>query len=211
MRYRPGKLIGLALAVLASAATLGAGGDDTRAPASGPPEAPTFLDNGQLARPADYREWVFVTSGLGMTYGPAKTDGEPRFDNVFVTRPAYRAFLESGAWPDRTLFVLEVRRGEAHVSINNGGRTQGKLVALEAAVKDRSRYPDGGWAYVSFDGPDGPLASAAPLAASASCYACHRDHGAVDHTFVQFYPTLLDAARRHGTIAPADGLQEPPR
>jgi hypothetical protein len=101
------------------------------------------------------------------------------------------------------MFILEVRRGEVNVSINNGGRSQGELVALEAAVKNGTRYPDdGGWAYFSFDGPDGPLDSAAPLPRSATCYGCHRDHGAVDHTFVQFYPTLLDAARRHGTVEP---------
>ena len=38
--------------------------------------------------PTDYREWVFLSSGLGMTYGPAgpaDASGNPRFDNVFVT------------------------------------------------------------------------------------------------------------------------------
>lgn len=184
------------LAVLAL--TADAGGK----PSPAENDAPAYTADGKLVRPADYREWVFVTSGLGMTYGPAKAEGEPRFDNVFVTRPACREFLATGRWPERTLFMLEVRRAETNVSINNGGRTQGETVALEAALKDPARFPDTGWAYFSFDGPDGPLDAAAPLPASASCYACHRDHGAVDNTFVQLYPTLLDAAKRHGTIRP---------
>src|SRR5262249_16743078 len=117
-----------------------------------------------------------------------------------VTREAYREFLRSGTWPDGTTFVLEVRAAEAEVSINKGGRTQGGLVALEASVKDSKRFPGDGWAYFSFDGPDGPTDPAPALPAPASCYSCHREKAAVDHTFVQFYPTLLEAARRHGTV-----------
>ncbi len=44
----------------------------------------TYTASGELVRPADYREWVFVTSGVGMTYGPAQpATGQPAmFDNV---------------------------------------------------------------------------------------------------------------------------------
>jgi hypothetical protein len=187
----------LVITVVALAASRGdssPGGDDA--------DRPAYAPDGKLLRPADYRDWAFVTSGLGMTYGPVgATEGQPpRFDNVFVTREAYREFLRSGTWPDGTMFILEVRAADSNVSINKGGRTQGGLVALEASVKDSKRFPDGGWAYFSFDGPDGPLGSAPALPATASCYSCHREKAAVDNTFVQFYPTLLDVARRHGTV-----------
>jgi len=173
--------------------------------------APAFTSTGQLVRPLDYRSWVFVTSGLGMTYGPAKpADGQPPlFDNVFVTRDAYNAFLRSGTWPDKTMFILEGRRAEANVSINNGGHTQGDVVAIEAAVKDRKRYPNGGWAYFTFGGPRGGDA-ASPLADTASCYACHSKNAAVENTFVQFYPTLFDVARQKGTIRPDYDPQRKP-
>lgn len=175
---------------------------------SGPPsdgaEGPTYTAGGELVRPADYREWAYVSSGLGMTYGPAKAaEGQPpRFDNVFVTRGAYREFLRSGTWPDKTMFILEVRAAESNVSINNGGRSQGEVVAIEASVKDKERFRDGGWGFYSFDGPKGFRESAAPLPASASCYSCHETKAAVDNTFVQFYPTLFEAARRHETVRP---------
>lgn len=166
-------------------------------------DGPQYNGAGELVRPLDYRDWVFLTSGLGMTYGPAQPAAgrPPMFDNVFVTRPAYREFLRSGTWPDKTMFILEIRRSEENASINNGGRTQGAIAAMEAAVKDLKRFPDGGWGYFSFDGPNGTrLPSANPLPATASCYACHKNNTAVDNTFVQFYPELMDIARKMGTV-----------
>jgi hypothetical protein len=165
---------------------------------------PTFSASGQLIRPPDYREWVYVTSGLGMTYGPEQVaEGRPPlFDNVFVTRAGYREFMRSGTWPDQTMFILEIRRADASVSINNGGRTQGELVSIEAAVKDRARFPDGGWGYFTFRGRQGLVDAAAPLPGTASCYSCHKANTAVENTFVQFYPTLFDVAKRLGTVKP---------
>ena len=32
------------------------------------------------------------------------------------------------------------------------------------------------------------------------CYSCHSENGAVDNTFVQFYPTMLEVARKMGTL-----------
>jgi hypothetical protein len=165
-------------------------------------DGPTYTASGELVRPADYREWVFVTSGVGMTYGPAQpATGQPAlFDNVFVNRESYRAFRQTCTWPDKTMFLLEIRRGEVNVSINNGGQTQGEVVALEAAVKDLARFTDGGWGYFNF-GRGGSLnASAPPLPATASCYACHTNNTAVENTFVQFYPTLFDVAKKMGTV-----------
>jgi len=167
-------------------------------------DGPRYDAGGKLIRPLDYREWVYVTSGLGMTYGPAQAAAgqPPRFDNVFVNRESYRRFLASGKWPDKTMFVLEVRSADSHVSINNGGHTQGGLLAIEAAVKDTTRFPDTTWGYFSFDGRDGLADAAAPLPTTATCYACHKKNTAVEQTFVQFYPTLFDVAKRFGTVRP---------
>lgn len=164
------------------------------------PGGPQYAPDGKLVRPGDYREWVYVTSGVGMTYGPAQsTSAGGNFDNVFVNRSSYRQFMNTGKWPDKTMFILEVRSAEEHVSINNGGRTQGPLLAIEAEVKDQSRFP-GGWAYFTFGGEPNLAATAAPLPATASCYSCHKANTAVEQTFVQFYPTLMEVARRKGTV-----------
>lgn len=162
---------------------------------------PMYTSSGELMRPQDYREWVFLSSGLDMTYGPAAslaTSNQPHlFNNVFVTPDAYRRFKATGTWPEQTMFVLEIRRAEEQVSINNGGRTQGDLLAIEAAVKDSARYRGtGGWAYFGL----GTSASANQIPATQDCYSCHRENTAVDNTFVQFYPELFAIAKQKGTI-----------
>jgi hypothetical protein len=158
-----------------------------------------------LTLPADFREWVFLSAGLGMTYGPnAPAADQPQsFTNVYVNPSSYRAFLKTGAWPDRTMFVLEIRGSASEGSINRSGHFQTALRAVEVNLKD-GRLP-GGWGFYDFARAAGPVA---PLAQTASCYTCHRDNTAVEHTFVQFYPTLMEVARRHGTVKPT--YQETP-
>ena len=167
-------------------------------------DGPAYSPSGELLRPQNYRQWVFLTSGLGMTYGPAAEGASPRapfFDNVFVNRSSYEAFVTSGRWPDKTMFILEGRQSLENVSINNGGRTQGERAFIEAAVKDVQRYKDtGGWGYFSFDSRDGLLNSVKPLPATAACYNCHASNTAVENTFVQFYPELFAVAKQKGTV-----------
>ena len=160
-------------------------------------DVPDLRDGSRLRLPADFREWVFLSAGLGMTYGPnAPAPGQPQsFTNVYVNPASYRAFLESGAWPDRTMFVLEIRGSASEGSINRFGRFQTGLRAVEVNLKD-ARLP-GGWGFFDFGTSTGPVA---PLPQTANCYQCHRDNTAVEHTFVQFYPTLMEVARRHGTV-----------
>jgi hypothetical protein len=164
-----------------------------------PSDGPKYVGNA-LLRPADYREWVFLSSGLGMTYEPP-TSAKPRqfFSNVFVNPSSYRHFMRTGQWPDKTVLVVEVRASESEASINKGGQFQTTFAALEAHVKD-SRFPGNGWAFFNLSG----VAQAEPLAGKAvsTCVECHARHAAVDDTFVQFYPTLLDVARQKGTLKP---------
>jgi hypothetical protein len=178
-------------------------GTDGRATAG-----PTYTASGALIRPADFREWVFVTSGLGMTYnqpaprtdsGQAGAARTPNFTNVYVNPSSYRAFMKTGQWPDKTMFILEVRAAVSEGSINKGGHFQSNLVVIEASVKDEARFP-GKWAYFDF-GRD-MKTQAAALPRTERCYACHTDNGAVDNTFVQFYPTLLEVATKMGTVKP---------
>jgi hypothetical protein len=167
-------------------------------------EEPRYTPDGKLLRPEGYREWIYLSSGVGMSYGPGAAQpgsAHPPFDNVFVSPTAYRHFLATGSWPDRTIFVLEVRSSITQGSINRGGHYQDELVNLEAAVKDERRPSGERWAYYGFsEGPGRPAASAAPRPKDA-CWKCHTEHGAVDNTFVQFYPTLLPIAERKRTLS----------
>jgi hypothetical protein len=169
---------------------------------------PSYTSTGELIRPTDFREWVFVTSGLGMTYNQPAQGAPPRtpsFTNVYVNPSAYREFLKTGQWPDKTMFILEIRASSTEGSINKGGHFQSSLVVIEASVKDEQRF-SGKWAYFDFGRDMKPQVAALPR--TERCYACHTEHGAVDNTFVQFYPTLLDVARKMGTLSPTSAPGE---
>ena len=159
-------------------------------------------EKGELAFPADYREWICLSSGLGMTYGPARPGPmeDPRFDNVFVNPEAYREFKKTGVWPEGTVFILEIRYSTSKGSINKGGYYQTDIAAIEANVKDK-RFP-GGWGFFIFGGGLRPVAAkAAELGQQAAgCRACHGTNGAVESTFTQFYPEALEIAMKKGTV-----------
>ena len=153
---------------------------------------PEFNKDGELVRPKNYREWIFLSSGVGMNYG---TGGLP-FGNVFAEPSAYRKFVETGKWPDKSIFALEVRQPATEGSINKGGQYQTSLLGVEFAVKDVKRFADE-WGYFGFNGN---AATAKVFGEAAGCNACHSKNAAVEHTFVQFYPTLLEIATAKGTL-----------
>jgi Cytochrome P460 len=160
---------------------------------------PLYSANGDLLPPRDYREWIYLTSGIDMSYSP-KADMEDHsvFDNVFVNAAAWRSFMATGTWPDKTVMVLEVRGAKSKGSINQRGHFQDTdVMGMEVHVKDEARFP-GKWAFFEFDSLDknGTL-----VPSGAPCYTCHAAHAAVDTTFVQFYPTLLPVAKAKGTLA----------
>jgi len=157
------------------------------------PSTSEYLPDGRMIYPAHYREWLFLTSGLDMNYSEGvPMQGHSMFDNVFVNPEAYQAFLSTGTWPEHTILVKEMRGAAEKGSINKHGKFQTEeLMAVEVHVKDSERLP-GGWRFFEFDGSE----PAPPLPLGASCYSCHQQHGAVDTTFVQFYPTLRKSVHR---------------
>ena len=172
-------------------------------------DGPAYTAGGDLKFPAKYREWVFLSSGLDMSYDPkGNASGMHMFNNVFVNPDAYRSYQATGHWPDGTELVLENRGGisgaKASPSLNKAGQTQtAELMGLEVHVLDAGHVEAGkagdGWAFYGFD----KGVSAKPIPRTADCYSCHQQHAAVDTTFVQFYPTLLEAAQQHKTLSAA--------
>jgi hypothetical protein len=164
------------------------------------PRTPVYEPDGRLVPPPDYREWVFLSSGIDMSYSksPATTDAHS-FDNVFAPPGAYRVFMRTGVWPDKTVLILEHRGAASKGSINRHGQFQtGEVMGLSAHVKDQIRFK-GGWGFFDFEGGR----SARQIPYEADCYACHQTHAAADTTFVQFYPTLLPVAEKLGTLSPS--------
>jgi len=189
---RPAWIVTLAAAIAASLSAIAV------SHAQAPKPAATFTADGKLEFPKDYRTWIYLSSGLDMTYGPnAPMAGHHMFDNVFVDRAAHDAFQQTGRWPEGSIFVLEIRGGQGEGSINRHGLFQTNLMATEVHVKDK-RYPSG-WAFFGFNGQ----APAQALPQTSQCNQCHEQHAAVDTTFVQFYPTLLPIAKEKKTLSEA--------
>src|SRR6202049_2058172 len=83
-----------------------------------PTSGPEYTSDAQLKFPENYREWVYLTTGFDMSYNPAMQMGHHMFDNVFVNPESYKAFLETGTWPDKTIMMLEVRGAQDRGSLN---------------------------------------------------------------------------------------------
>ena len=160
---------------------------------------PVYTGDGRLMFPENYREWIYLTTGMDMDYNPDPAmAGHSMFDNVFVNREAYKVFVATGTWPDKTMLVLEGRMAASKGSINKSGHYQtNDVMARSVHVKDARLA--GGWAFFAYDA--GKPSKQIPT--TAECYSCHLQHGAVDTTFVQFYPTLLEIAKKKGTLTSA--------
>src|SRR5690349_10986355 len=175
-------LVGIPIAFVASCAG-GATPRDTTSATAPPAWEPAFDASGALVPPKDYRTWTFLTSGFGMSYGPAAVVGIQQHDNVFVRPEVYQHFVDTGRWPEHALFMLEIRSPESAGSINHGGAFQTDLVGVEAELKDSARF-EGGWGFFAFDtDATGPTAPAEVLPTEMACYGCHAKNAAVENTF----------------------------
>ena len=64
-------------------------------------EAPDYTADGKMAVPADYRQWVFLTSSIDLNYQTGTPGAAHALDNVFVNPAAYQAFLPPAPGPTR--------------------------------------------------------------------------------------------------------------
>lgn len=156
---------------------------------------PAYDDSGKLLRPRGYRSWVAVASSLGVSYNEnVQRSGPGSFQNIYMEPAAYRAYRETGKFPEGTMFILaihEARNSDSEETLAKDGFYQGKLQRLEVAVKNSARH-DVPWAYYDFGGPAAGFKETAEPVSSDNCHACHVKNAADDNVFVQFYPVLRD-------------------
>jgi hypothetical protein len=114
--------------------------------------APVYTADGRLVFPANYREWIYLTTGMDMDYNPDPAmAGHSMFDNVFVNPEAYKAFVATGTWPNGTMLVLEGRMAANKGSINKAGHYQTNDVMMRSVHVKDARF-SGGWAFFGFEG-----------------------------------------------------------
>jgi hypothetical protein len=107
------------------------------AAADSPSPVPQYTAKNELLRPDNYREWVFLSSGLGMSYSPAPGN-MVMFTNVFVPQWAYHEFLKSGKWPDKL-----IRWGWPSRSRTITLPTRGSISVSTRTQNPRRRIPSG--------------------------------------------------------------------
>jgi hypothetical protein len=104
-------------------------------------------------------------------------------DNVYVDPAGYREYMNTGAFPEGTVFVRERGRSERAMETKEPD-PHGTLVV---SVKDSSRF-EGRWGFYAFAGKEGSVAPS-----NGTCQPCHSAHAQTDHVFTQFYPALRSA------------------
>ncbi|HEV2488260.1 MAG TPA: cytochrome P460 family protein [Candidatus Acidoferrales bacterium] len=158
---------------------------------------PQYDSSGALIRPRNFESWVFVGASTGLSYEPgigSRGDGE--FKNVYITPEAYKSYLATGKFPEKTMLALAVYDPSAKVSPAVGGSFEGEFASLAFAVKDHGHAREG-WSYYNFRGDEGHLANSVEAFSKSQCYSCHNQHAADDNVFVQFYPVLRKILNDH--------------
>jgi hypothetical protein len=147
-----------------------------------------FDPKGNLLKPADLTDWVFLGTSLGMGYNPGSFNAANpgQFQVVLMEPKAYRYFVEHGRYAPGSMFLLSFYNSDQKQSINQRGFVQADLTNYEIHLLDPSLSPDGRVFYM-FDAKD---AAGRPMPAGNQCVQCHVKNGAFDGTFAQFYPTI---------------------
>jgi hypothetical protein len=109
------------------------------APQDSNPPMPRYAGQ-NLIRPENCREWIFLSSGLGMNYNPSPGAHE-MFTNVFVPQWSYRP-VESGRTRPFSSWRNEVRKARAPLT-ERGFR--GAKIEFSDETAPRERKGETGW------------------------------------------------------------------
>ena len=158
-----------------------------------------FREDGRLARPTGYREWIYIGSPLtpnDMNNGKAAF---PEFHNVYIDPVSWAHWKKTGEFRDGTLIIKELVSVGTKTSSSGNGYFMGDYIGLEAVVKDKNRFhaSDRYWGFFRFTTDDhNTLLSASKVMPSESCSACHSGNAKQDSIFTQHYPVLRAAKAR---------------
>ena len=164
---------------------------------------PQYNDEGHLIRPTNFRTCIFVVSSIGLSYlGKEEPAGPGMFHHIYIQPEAYRHYVKTGEFPDKTMLVMEnyspgKKEENTAGALMEGkefdvlhGHFEDKRLGLEVALKDEGRFEEG-WAYFNFSTAKGLKETSAAFP-KAVCWSCHNTHGTDDNVFVQFYPILRE-------------------
>ena len=166
----------------------------------------TFNKDGELIRPAGWREWVFVGSPLTPNSLNGGAAPFPEFHSVYIDPESWAHYTKTGEFREGTMFAKELSLVGDTAATSGIGFFNGKMQGFEIAHKDSKRYSadTGGWAYYTFGHHDEPYNNTAAAMPGASCAACHTASAAEDMVFTQYCP-ILNEAKGAGKAAAGTG------
>jgi hypothetical protein len=195
---RPALAAIFAALLLLTAALLIARGQPARA--ADADWGPKWTSNGQLILPTGFHEWVF----LGSPLTPHALNGGnapfPEYHNVYVQPEAFRAYRETGEWPEGTIMLKELqltRPGSnadgSAIEVSGRGFFPGARNGIDISVKDSKRFKDtNDWGFFNFGHHAPPYAKTADAQSIEACAGCHIAN-ADKMVFSKFYKPILDA------------------
>jgi len=168
-----------------------------------------FNSDGELIRPAGWREWIFVGSPLTPNSLNGGAASFPEFHSVYIDPKSWAHYKKTGTFREGTMFAKELTLVGDTAATSGVGFFNGDLQGFEIAHKDSKRYPEetGGWAYYSFGHQPEPYNSSTAAMPTAACAACHTAAAAEDMVFTQYYP-ILGAAKGAGDAGAGVGGKE---
>ncbi len=167
---------------------------------SSPSWGPNWTTEGALILPRNYHEWIY----LGSPLTPHALNGGnapfPEYHNIYVQPEAYKAYRETGEWPEGTIMFKELQLTRpatnsdgSSVEVSGRGYFPGALNGVDISVKDSKRFAETNeWGFFNFGHHAPPYertATALPTDACAGCHIANADN----MVFSKFYTPILDA------------------
>ncbi|WP_193163407.1 cytochrome P460 family protein [Microbulbifer hainanensis] len=161
------------------------------------------LDNGltaarfdaaeKLQRPDNLDEWIFLGAVVGHGYPNSEerqfsADSPGMIQVVQMEPAAYRYLKQHGKYADGTMLALSFYNTQQKPQPEVDGIVQGELASFEIHLLDKQKFTDRSAFYVFPNDKD----AIAMIPAGNNCVSCHKEDGAYDATFAQFYPQLCD-------------------
>lgn len=156
-----------------------------------------FTKDGQLIRPAGWREWIFVGSPVTPNSLNGGAAPFPEFHSVYIDPKSWEIWKKTGKFREGTMFAKELTLVGDTKATSGNGFFNGQLQGFEIAHKDSKRYSkdSGGWAYYSFGHKPEPYNETTAAMPTPACAACHTAAAADDMVFTQYYPILTTAKK----------------
>jgi len=156
-----------------------------------------FTKQGELIRPAGWREWIFVGSPVTPNSLNGGAAPFPEFHSVYIDPKSWKHWKKTGKFREGTMFAKELTLVGDTKATSGIGFFNGQLHGFEIAHKDSKRYSkdSGGWAYYSFGHKPEPYNDTTAAMPTPACAACHTAAAADDMVFTQYYPILTTAKK----------------